>query len=218
MKHVLSAVLSGTLPRPEDTLLLRACLHAGESGRRACEAWLARPRSTDLPREAVKSFLPLLFRAVRTHSIGVSQSFLTILKTAALREELRTRTYRLIAGRVLSALANRIPPAIPIGGVVLAETVYPDPALRHSHDIEILVEPDDIDEVGRSLIALGFTASGTEKAGGLELVHASVCRSYCVGRCSRCRSTTPVSARSRGEQARRSSWARTYRFFRHPIS
>jgi hypothetical protein len=169
----LSAVLTGFLPGPEDTLLLRACLHAGESGRWASDSWLARLRADDLSRETVKSFLPLLFRAVRTHSINVEPWFLTILKTAALREELRTRTYRSIAGRVLSALSNRVPPVIPIGGVVLGETVYPDAALRHSHDVEILVQDDDHDPIGRSLIALAFTTSGTNEDGSLELVHPS---------------------------------------------
>jgi hypothetical protein len=118
--------------------------------------------------------LPLLFRAVRTHSIEVSNAFLTILKTASLREELRTKTYRVIARRVLSVLANREYPAIPIRGVVLGETVYPDPALRHSHDIEILVGDGDPDEVGRSLIAAEFSPSRTlSRSGPNEFVHPS---------------------------------------------
>ncbi|WFN33517.1 nucleotidyltransferase family protein [Methanogenium sp. S4BF] len=45
---------------------------------------------------------------------------------------------------VTTALEDAGIPAILLKGHALARTVYPDPALRHSSDIDILVKPDDI--------------------------------------------------------------------------
>jgi hypothetical protein len=60
-------------------------------------------------------------------------------------------------------------------GAALAETVYAHPALRHSHDIEILIPDAELSEVRSSLEPLGFGVSGRKAAArdSLELVHES---------------------------------------------
>jgi hypothetical protein len=107
-------------------------------------------------KESTKALLPLLFSALRVHGIAVDNAFLTILRTATVREEVRTNTYRSICRNVLSALAAQEIPAILLRGAALADTVYAAPALRHSHDIDILSEPRHWDSIVTSLMSLGF--------------------------------------------------------------
>ena len=158
VRHALSDALSVILPAPEDTLLLRACLHSGESGKHACRTWLKEhpePKN-ELKKESTKAFLPLLFNALRIHGIAVDNTFLTILRTAAVREEVRTNTYRSICRNVFSTLAANEIPTIILRGAALADTVYAAPALRHSHDIDILLEPRYRDSTLTLLASLGF--------------------------------------------------------------
>jgi hypothetical protein len=74
-----------------------------------------------------------------------------------LQEELRTQTYNRICEHVLSTLAGKGLPIVLMRGAALAETVYPHPALRHSHCIEFLVERRYVSEVAALLGPLGFT-------------------------------------------------------------
>ena len=157
-KPPLSDALSVILPAREDTLLLRACLQSGEAGKHACRTWLkAHPEPIKaIKKESTKALLPLLFSALRTHGIAVDNAFLTILRTAAVREEVRTNTYRSICRNVLSILAANEIPMILLRGAALADTVYAAPALRHSHDIDILSEPRYWDSIVTLLASLGF--------------------------------------------------------------
>jgi hypothetical protein len=179
VKHPLADTLAVLLPAPEVTMLLCGCLDKGQSGKRACESWLAdHTEFGNQPVEEVtKAFLPLLFEAIRAHGIDVPANFGTILRTAAWREELRTRTYRQICRNVFTVLKDQGMPAIVLKGAALAETVYSDPALRHSHDIEILVEHPELDEIVDLLTSRRFAppsrkASRTD-SGDIELIHES---------------------------------------------
>lgn len=178
IKPALLEALSIILPAPEDTLLLRACLLPGESGEHACRTWLKEhpEPQKELKRESTKSFLPLLFNAVRIHGIAVDNAFLTILRTAAVREEIRTNTYRAICRKVFSTLAANEIPTIILRGATLAETVYAAPALRHSHDIDILLEPRYRDSTLGLLASLGFVPvqeKAPTDAPKVELKHGS---------------------------------------------
>jgi hypothetical protein len=47
-------------------------------------------------------------------------------------------------------------PFIVLKGAALAEGVYPDPRLRHSHDLDLLLEDGDIEPGARALVASGW--------------------------------------------------------------
>lgn len=150
--------LSISLPGRADTLLLRACLQSGEVGKKACKTWLkenTEPKQA-INKESTKALLPLLYSALQSHEIAVNSAFLTILRTSAVREEVRTNTYRSICRNVLTALADNKIPTILLRGAALADTVYAAPALRHSHDIDILSEPSNWDSIVVLLASLGF--------------------------------------------------------------
>ena len=170
----LPEVLSGILPTPEDTLFLRACLTPGESGKLASEAWLEQHQNR-FKKEAIKAFLPLLLRATQKHGVKVDATFLTVLRTATLREELRTNTYKRICGDVFLALSDQTIPTIVLGGAALADTVYADPALRHSHDIDVLIPDMQFSRTGSLIASLRFKFVKVSDAGShhWEFKHAS---------------------------------------------
>lgn len=175
---MLSDALSVLLPIPEHTLLLRACLWRGESGRKAGTAWLQHIRQTreKLQEDRLKSVLPLLFSALRRNRVEVDHEFLTILRAAALREELRAKTYRRICREAFSVLTGGKIPFLVLKGVVLAETAYENPALRHSHDVDILLEESDPSCAVHLLSSVGFTLSKEAVASewqDLQLEHES---------------------------------------------
>ena len=170
----LSHALSTILPTPEDTLLLRACLTPGESGKLACEAWL-KQHQNGFKKEAIKAFLPLFLHAVKKHAVKVDAAFLTVLRTAVLREELRTNTYNRICCELFSALSDYVIPTIVLGGAALADTVYAHPALRHSHDIDVLIPDVEFSRTERLIASLRFKSVNLPEAGShhLEFMHAS---------------------------------------------
>jgi len=173
-----SDILSVLLPTSRQTSFLRACLYSGDAGREASEAWLCQGDATkdDLKDEGVKSLLPLLFSACQRNKVEVDTEFLTLLRTASLREELRTKTYRRICQNVLSTLTAAGMPIIALKGAVLAETVYDHPALRHSHDIDILLGENDPSRALSLLSSLGFAPlrpAGDPEWQNIQFIHQS---------------------------------------------
>ncbi len=157
----LSDTLSVILPTPDETWLLRACLHTGDAAVRAWEVWQERvgdPKAAlREDRSGVKRLLPLLFRSLQHSGAAVDRGLLPYLRSAYLSEELRSAAYRRICRSVLSALAAESIPVILLKGAGLAETVYGDPALRHSHDIDLLLREDDVGRATVLLLPHGFS-------------------------------------------------------------
>jgi Uncharacterised nucleotidyltransferase len=157
-------VFAGLLPTPEETLLLRACLWPGESGREAWKAWQDRvgdpiPLLRD-GTESLKGLLPLIFAATRGHDVVVEATLQTCLHIAALREELRTSAYRKILTQVLTGYATQRIPAIVFRGAALADTVYASPSLRHCGSIDVLINGPGSSAAVTSLLSLGFSQLG----------------------------------------------------------
>jgi hypothetical protein len=65
--------------------------------------------------------------------------------------------------------------AVVLGGPALAETAYPEAALRHCHDVDVLVRSDELSRAADLLGPHGFTrpASRRHGASGVALRHAS---------------------------------------------
>lgn len=72
---------------------------------------------------------------------------------AALRHE-RLREALLAIGGGFRA---RGIPLMALKGMVLAETLYPEPACRPMEDLDLLVRPEDLPAAGETLIGLGYT-------------------------------------------------------------
>jgi hypothetical protein len=152
------------LPTPEQTLVLRACLDDGAAGRAAWEAWQARTSdaksSLAADRLGGRALLPSLMTSLRRSQASVDRSLLPYLRTAYAHEEARAHTYLRICNEALGALVAARIPTLVLKGAALAQPVYQDPALRHSHDIDILVDRAHLEPAATALRSAGFGLRG----------------------------------------------------------
>ena len=109
-----------------------------------------------------KGLLPLLLDSLRKNEITPDKTFQTYLRTAYLRAEIRSHTYRRICGDVLSAFTREGIVTVALKGAALAETVYTKPELQHSHYLDILINEDDFLSARRLLPSLGFESLNKE--------------------------------------------------------
>lgn len=156
--------LGAVMPDPGETNLLRACLWPGHPGR---AAWDAFERDAGDLRELFradhgsrKRLGPLLAAALRGNAAQADPSLLTVLRTAQLREELRAEIYSEILALVVAALAEIEIPFLVLKGAAFGSTLYDAPALRHSHDIDLLVREGDSARAAGAIAAQGFTRTG----------------------------------------------------------
>jgi hypothetical protein len=175
----LAGALSVILPTPEQTLLLRACLCSGDASRQAWRQWLERAGD---PKEALaardlgsRRLLPLLFDAARRNGLAADKALMTHLKTANFRDELRSKAYRAVCSEAIGVLGAAGVRPVVLRGAALAETVYPEPVLRHCHDLDLWVTEHELPRAGDALAASGYACaqqSGTA-ARSLVLRHRS---------------------------------------------
>jgi Uncharacterised nucleotidyltransferase len=157
---LLADTLSVILPTARQTRILRACLYSGEAGRRAWQAWRAdmgdSVRGEDADERVLRRLRPMLYGALRRNEPTATKALAASLRTAYVREELRMEAYRRICARVLSTLAEAGIPTILLRGAALGGAAYGDWALRHIHDIDLLVWEDDLARSARALAGVGF--------------------------------------------------------------
>lgn len=120
--------------------------------------------------------IPLVSR-VRAPSATPDADLRRKLQLARLREELRHGALQHAADTVVSALsASGIDPIV-CGGFAIAESAYPVPALRHCHDIDMLVPAGDVTAADEALRSTGFvrlpgeTATWRDARGIAVLLH-----------------------------------------------
>lgn len=140
---VLLRALTTLLPDAGETRILRACLCGGDA--------------TDLPREWIGGRLAPLLNAAG-HRLP-DRAVRVFLKTAAVHEELRAREYLKVCAIVFSALPV---PFLVMKGAALGEAVYGNQALRHSHDIDLLVREQDRAAAAAALVDAGFVPRAEE--------------------------------------------------------
>jgi hypothetical protein len=136
--------LESIVPGDLETMLLRALLlEEREAAAEAWVAWRARVGSARPYFErnvtGLKGLLPYVHFAVQRHGLEADQSFSVYLLAARLREELRLKIIREVAGEILGVLRARAIEPIFTGGYPIAETAYPQAALRHCHGLYLFV-------------------------------------------------------------------------------
>ncbi len=178
----LTSGLALLLPDGGQTRLLRAALLRGEAGRRALAGIapeLERPQLLPAPQRAALRTLSPLLEARAADADGaphVGGDSLRVLRMAAARERVRYETVRRLARSLIASLADRGVDAILLRGIVLAETVYPEPFRRHTHDIDLFVPPAELERAVDAARAAGFTERADDPdrlPGGVRLVHPS---------------------------------------------
>jgi Uncharacterised nucleotidyltransferase len=177
---LLADTLSVILPTARQTRILRACLYSGEAGRRAWRAWRAdlgdSVRGEDADERVLRRLRPMLYGALRRNGPTVAKALEASLRMAYVREELRMEAYRRICAQILSTLAETGIPTILLRGAALGGTAYGDWALRHTHDVDLLVWEDDLARSARALVSVGFEPRAelsNARTGDVTLRHRS---------------------------------------------
>lgn len=177
MKALATELAESIQPPPQPRQLLRACLEPGPAAHEAWQAWRGGVRDavSALSDSAVglRRLLPLLHQAVIRHGLTDEKSILTLLRTAALRDEARHATFARIVAPALAALAESGRDFLVLKGAALAYTVYDEPALRHCHDLDLLVREEDWAAVRPLLRKLGFSSDSLIGPGHLRFLHRS---------------------------------------------
>jgi Uncharacterised nucleotidyltransferase len=156
---VYAGPLAAALPTSGQTRLLRVCLLSAEAARANWEEWLrgaARPgdRLRD-PRGGFKRLLAFLGYRLREQHIEVDAGLRGQLRAARVREQLRADAVRDVCRSALAALSEAGVQAVVLRGVMAAGTLYPDPSLRHCHDLDLLVSAELLEAAARVLEAEG---------------------------------------------------------------
>lgn len=172
------AVLSTNLPGRKETLLLQTCLLAQEGSRHAWHLMAAEDVDvSDLLTHGghgIRRLAPLLYEAVRRHRLAAEPDLLTRCRMAKMREGLRSRAFSRVVATVFDALQDAGIPFVVLKGAALAEPIYGDPVLRHSHDLELLVQKNDVHRAAATLRTI--SCEGTEPlraSGKLRVFHES---------------------------------------------
>ena len=176
MKSAIADMMAVILPTPEQTAALRASLLDGEAGRSAWAAWQQRhggPKGL-LRAQRPRRLLPMLAEASSRNQIELEPDVRRILRAARLWEQLRVQRFGAICQNALKALKKRKIDFVVLRGTALANTDYPDTALRHCHDCDLLLRPDQCDQAIQTLLASRFSLVSSKRgSASAVIVHES---------------------------------------------
>lgn len=152
-------LLDGILPGETATSFLLACLAPPPV---AVEAW-QRWRSRHDPVEGLagtnaglRGLAALLATSLFNAGAPLHRSDAAWLRAALLHEQRRSDRYRDILTEILSTLTATGLPFLLARGAAVAETILPEPWLRHCHDIDLLVAHEHLDSAAAALAGAGL--------------------------------------------------------------
>ena len=175
---VLADALWLMLPPEDMTSFLRACLLSGPAVHAAWARWLGAERDLSRrlgrDRAGARRHLPLLYVNLTRNGVSIDPLFLPYFRTALIRDDLRHGRYERIARDALTALAGARVNVVVLKGAALAASVFDPPALRHCHDIDLLIPATQIGAAVEALTAGGFAAEARTNPGSdTRVEHAS---------------------------------------------
>ena len=161
-------LLSGILPNPTTTAFLLACLAPPPLALEAWQRWRA-PRSPLQGLVGADADLRGLSAALATALFAAGAALdredATWLRAALLHEQQRCRRYRQILAEVLATLSQAGVPFLLSRGAAVAETVLPQPWLRHCHDADLLVPQEHLSDAAAVLAQAGLREQPVRQAG-----------------------------------------------------
>ena len=147
----LANLLSSLMPDKKKTDFLKLCLNdfsSNEYKKYFLPDLLEQIKDN---KNGFKRPLALLYFNLKKNEIEIDNNYGSYLKTAYVREELRSSTFKNILGSTLQVLLNESCEFILLDGAYLAESVYYNRNLRHCHDIDILVKDNSMEEIASLL-------------------------------------------------------------------
>jgi len=122
---------------------LKACLIRGQAGEDAWYSWVEAVGTPSALKSTAwrgtKRWWPLLSKALQRNQIKVPSGLATALKSAYMTETIRYDYCRQVADEVLSILQKAGFDPVLNKGMAFAETIYEQPALRHCHELDIII-------------------------------------------------------------------------------
>jgi hypothetical protein len=166
---------SRILPPDEQTLFLRTLLVNRADAQVAWQEWKNRSgnpiTAIAAQKGPIKRFLPMLHAAVTQFGDQSDRALLTCLRTANFYEELRSNSFIPLCAAAIGALQRSGIRPIALRGVALSEAFYTLAKPRHCHDLDVYVEPEDIEASLEQLNREGFcTRSSLTRYGGTTIV------------------------------------------------
>ncbi len=162
-KRSLLGVLSILLPDEEERQGLRLLLGAADGSNAVSTAsglvGSEPSRSIERLVSSATSLSPLAYARLREKGSEVPRAVWDQLRMAYVLESSRAQEVRRVSGRALQVLEEAGVTPTPLRGVVLAEQYYPDPALRHCHDLDLLVDPEGFPTAAAALARAGYARS-----------------------------------------------------------
>lgn len=159
------AIARELLPDAGAAALLAAAVGTREFAREGWQRWCSLVAAA--PAEALagdervaRTLLPLLYDSARRNGLPLDAATSTYLRSALVRESLRGRIYREIADELVSRMRSWSIALLVIKGAATGPLYYADPALRHAHDVELLIERKDLPAAARSLDGSDFRRVG----------------------------------------------------------
>lgn len=173
-----TALLADTLtvlrPDPAETDVLRLALGIGDVAAAKQFGSLAGEGGIFAKKPMLRRLYPMLGHSLGGEVEAFDRRLAAMLRAGTLWEEQRTARLHEILAIVLSTLRSASVSPILLKGVALAETAYPRPSLRHCHDIDLLIDPRDLEAATAALTGSEFQLAERQppaRAGSVYLVH-----------------------------------------------
>lgn len=173
MKGVLKA-LSLFDPNAIETRLFRIALNESNSALKELQSWEKNGHPDMLSYLAgsgkwMRGHLPLIYANLSEQLIDTNLKCRPYLKTATLREKMRYEMYEACLKDTLNALNDAGRPFCVVKGAAAANTVYPQPFIRHCHDLDIVVRPEDRNTFEKALVEREFLRITINKSRGVSV-------------------------------------------------
>ncbi len=167
------------LPTPEEELILLLC---GTVERRQRSLGRIESLAGTVDYEVLAALmsrqllLPLLGERLRaTVPDPVPRSFLELLEEASRPARLRGTVVAMLEAQLRSDLGQAGIAVLPLKGTTLSRDLYGDPGMRLAKDIDLLVDPADLEDAAAALLPRGYRRlDGTADAGELPRLHLSL--------------------------------------------
>jgi Uncharacterised nucleotidyltransferase len=154
----ISNLLAVLMPDQNKTDFLKLCVNEFSFQQYQKLSFTDLLKSIKNERNGFKRLLSLLYFNLKRNEIEIEieNSYSAYIKTAYVREELRSSTFKNILNRTIQVLLDEKCEFILLNGASLAEPIYENWNIRHCHDIDILVKDNWLEEIASILINNGF--------------------------------------------------------------
>lgn len=161
MNEAISVLAGICLPGPVLRRALRVALLDPQAVSAEWRSWQtdASPPAVALrnPALRLRRLIPLIEAGLRRSGVELERPLRAFLRMGAAHEKMRRDALVPAAREALTALRTRDIDFLVLRGMALACSVYPQPSMRHCHDLDLLVHDGRADSAARCLADAGFT-------------------------------------------------------------